>query len=61
MSFSGIWIITGSVIRCRSRCFTMTFRKMFSILYDDGKSRMALEDAVDFLKIEKTIPFPSGF
>lgn len=41
--------------------FYYDLQKMFSILYDDGKSRMALEDAVDFLKIEKTIPFHRAF
>ena len=26
---------------------------MFSLLYDDGKSRSSLEDAVEFLKVPK--------
>ena len=32
-------------------------QKMFSIAYEDSKSRRSLEYAVDFLKIEKDIPF----
>lgn len=32
-------------------------QKLFSIAYEDGKSRKGLEHAVDFLKLEKDIPF----
>ena len=32
-------------------------QKLFSIAYEDGKSRRSLEYAVDFLKIKKEIPF----
>ena len=32
-------------------------QKLFSIAYEDGKSRRALEHAVDFLALEKEIPF----
>lgn len=32
-------------------------QKLFSLAYEDGKSRRALEHAVDFLKIPKDIPF----
>lgn len=32
-------------------------QKLFSLAYSDGKSRAALETAVDFLEIEKDIPF----
>ncbi len=32
-------------------------QKLYSIAYDDGKSRRALETAIDELKIEKDIPF----
>lgn len=36
-------------------------QKLFSIAYEDRKSRRALEYAVDFLKIEKDIPFHRAF
>lgn len=36
-------------------------QKMFSLAFEDGKSRKALEYAVDFLKIEKDIPFHRAF
>lgn len=36
-------------------------QKLFSLAYDDGKSRCALETAVDFLEIEKDIPFHRAF
>ena len=36
-------------------------QKLFSIQYEDGKSRKSLEYAVDFLKIEKDIPFHRAF
>ena len=32
-------------------------QKLFSIAFEDGKSRRALEHAVDFLALEKEIPF----
>lgn len=32
-------------------------QKLYSLAYDDGKSRKALETAVDELKLEKDIPF----
>jgi len=32
-------------------------QKLFSIAYEDGKSRRSLEHAVDFLSLEKDIPF----
>lgn len=32
-------------------------QKLFSLAYEDGKSRRSLEYAVDFLNIEKDIPF----
>ena len=32
-------------------------QKIFSIRYGDGKSRLSLEHAVDFLQIEKDVPF----
>lgn len=32
-------------------------QKIFSLAYEDGKVRRSLESAVDFLKIEKDIPF----
>jgi len=32
-------------------------QKLFSIGFDDGKSRLSLENAVDFLNIKKDIPF----
>lgn len=36
-------------------------QKLFSLAYEDGKSRRSLEDAVDFLQIEKDIPFHRAF
>jgi inhibitor of KinA sporulation pathway (predicted exonuclease) len=36
-------------------------QKLFSLEYEDGKSRRSLEDAVDFLHIEKEIPFHRAF
>lgn len=36
-------------------------QKLFSLAYDDGKSRCSLEAAVDFLAIEKDIPFHRAF
>lgn len=32
-------------------------QKLFSIAFEDGKSRKSLEHAVDFLRLEKDIPF----
>ncbi len=36
-------------------------QKLFSIAYEDRKSRRALEYAIDFLNIEKDIPFHRAF
>lgn len=36
-------------------------QKLFSITYEDSKSRRALEYAIDFLQIEKDIPFHRAF
>lgn len=36
-------------------------QKLFSLAFEDGKSRKALEYAIDFLKIEKDIPFHRAF
>ncbi|MCI8403060.1 MAG: exonuclease domain-containing protein [Lachnospiraceae bacterium] len=36
-------------------------QKLFSLLYEDGKSRRSLEDAVNYLKIEKDMPFHRAF
>lgn len=36
-------------------------QKLFSIAYEDGKSRRNLEYAIDFLQIEKDIPFHRAF
>ncbi len=36
-------------------------QKLFSLAFEDGKSRKALEYAVDFLEIEKDIPFHRAF
>ena len=41
--------------------FYYDLQKMFSLLYDDGKSRASLEDAVDFLQIPQTMPFHRAF
>ncbi len=39
----------------------LDIQKLFSIAYEDGKSRRALEWAVDYLKLEKDIPFHRAF
>ncbi len=36
-------------------------QKLFSIAFEDGKTRKSLEYAVDFLEIEKDIPFHRAF
>lgn len=36
-------------------------QKLFSLVYEDGKSRRSLEYAVDYLQIEKDIPFHRAF
>lgn len=36
-------------------------QKMFSLAYEDGKTRRSLENAVDMLEIEKDIPFHRAF
>ena len=36
-------------------------QKLFSLAFEDGKSRKALEYAIDFLEIEKDIPFHRAF
>jgi inhibitor of KinA sporulation pathway (predicted exonuclease) len=41
--------------------FYCDLQKMFSILYFDGKSRMALEEAVEYLHIPKDIEFHRAF
>lgn len=39
----------------------LDIQKLFSITYEDRKSRRALEYAIDFLEIEKDIPFHRAF
>ncbi|MCM1543530.1 MAG: exonuclease domain-containing protein [Blautia sp.] len=39
----------------------LDIQKLFSIAYEDGKTRKALEYAVDFLDMEKDIPFHRAF
>ncbi|MCR4755387.1 MAG: exonuclease domain-containing protein [Lachnospiraceae bacterium] len=36
-------------------------QKLFSLAYEDGKSRKALEDAIDMMNIRKDIPFHRAF
>ncbi len=36
-------------------------QKLFSLAYEDGKSRKALEDAIDMMNIKKDIPFHRAF
>lgn len=36
-------------------------QKLFSLAYEDGKSRRSLESAVDFAQLEKDIPFHRAF
>ncbi len=39
----------------------LDLQKLFSIAFEDGKSRRSLEYAIDFLNIEKDIPFHRAF
>ncbi len=39
----------------------LDIQKLFSLAYEDGKSRRTLEYAVDYLKITKDIPFHRAF
>lgn len=39
----------------------LDIQKLFSIAYEDKKSRRSLEYAIDYLKIEKDIPFHRAF
>ena len=39
----------------------LDIQKLYSLAYDDGKSRKSLESAVDALKLEKDIPFHRAF
>ena len=39
----------------------LDIQKLFSLAYEDGKSRRTLEYAVDFLNIEKDIPFHRAY
>ncbi len=39
----------------------LDIQKLFSLAYEDGKSRKSLEYAVDFLGLEKDIPFHRAF
>lgn len=39
----------------------LDIQKLFSLAYEDGRSRKALEYAVDFLGLEKDIPFHRAF
>ncbi len=39
----------------------LDIQKLFSIAFEDGKSRRSLEYAIDFLKLEKDIPFHRAF
>ena len=39
----------------------LDIQKLFSLAFEDGKSRRSLEYAVDFLHIEKDIPFHRAF
>lgn len=41
--------------------FFYDVQKLFSILYEDGKARRSLEDAVEFLQIHKEAPFHRAF
>ena len=39
----------------------LDIQKLYSLAYEDGKSRKSLENAVDALKLEKDIPFHRAF
>lgn len=39
----------------------LDIQKLFSLAFEDGKSRRSLEYAIDFLNIEKDIPFHRAF
>ena len=36
-------------------------QKLFSLAYEDGRTRRALENAVDFIQMEKDVPFHRAF
>ncbi|MCH5274988.1 MAG: exonuclease domain-containing protein [Lachnospiraceae bacterium] len=55
MQFYGLEPLTGGPIPF------LDIQKLFSIAFEDGKSRRALEYAVDFLNLEKDIPFHRAF
>ena len=41
--------------------FYYDVQKLFSLLYEDGKTRRSLKDAVEFLGIRKEAPFHRAF
>ncbi|MBD5459831.1 MAG: exonuclease domain-containing protein [Lachnospiraceae bacterium] len=55
MRFYGMKPLAGGPI-----CF-LDVQKLFSLAYEDGKSRRTLEHAVSFLEIPKDIPFHRAF
>ena len=44
-----------------SPLFYFDVQKLFSLLYEDGKARRSLEDAVEYLQIRKEAPFHRAF
>lgn len=55
MNFYGMVPLSTSTIRF------LDVQKLFSIAHEDGKSRRSLEYAIDFLNMEKDIPFHRAF
>lgn len=55
MSYYNLEPLSGTPIRF------LDVQKLFSIAYEDKKSRRSLEYAIDYLQIEKDIPFHRAF
>ncbi len=55
MKYYGMQALSSAPIRF------LDVQKLFSIAYEDRKSRRSLEYAIDYLKIEKDIPFHRAF
>lgn len=55
MKYYGMQALSSTPIRF------LDVQKLFSIAYEDRKSRRSLEYAIDYLKIEKDIPFHRAF
>ncbi len=56
-SSSAMYATTSCRIRCAHPLRYYDIQKVFSLVHEDGKSRRTLEHAVDFLGLEKSMPF----